>query len=328
MQRTVQDYILADNQFHANEIGTKRLDRYHAMLNSFNLQATLIVGVALNQINHDNMNAIVSDASRYCMYKSPAGGYGFAFVSATLVCVAVMLTCIAAAFYIELRTQHYALHVGVREAVAMCRAWTKTVMQLYGCGMITFVVAIFSYIWMFAGNENYIDVDDVNTSQSNADVVELDTGGYVTTCLPPSRASSRERQRQVATAFAWTVTSIFIVTLVIGLCFLWMMKVDFDRVEQELVEAQGEAKLRFGGGLDGGLGGGLGEASFNRSVPSRVAVGGSVSEAPPLNVAAPRAVASTPPLAAHISAADREEAAAGIGVIGTHTTATNTTTRA
>ena len=139
--RAAADVIFADNLHHANEISTKLLDRYHSMLNSFNLQATLIVGFAISSINHDNMNAIISDASRYCLYKAPAGGFGFAFVTSTVICVSVMLTCIAASFYIELRSQHYALHVGVREAVAMVRTWMKIVIQLYGFGMACFIVA-------------------------------------------------------------------------------------------------------------------------------------------------------------------------------------------
>ena len=141
MQRSVQDYILADTVHHANEIGTKSLDRYHAMINSLNLQATLIVGFAISSLNHDNLNAIISDVSRYCVYKSPSGIFGFIFIAATVMSVAILLTCILASFLIEYRTQHYALHVGVREAVAMVRTWMRVVFQIYAFGMFCWVTA-------------------------------------------------------------------------------------------------------------------------------------------------------------------------------------------
>ena len=96
---------------------------------------------------------------------------------------------------------------------------------------------------MFAGNENYIDVHDVNESLDNPDIIELDTGGYVTMCLPPSRASSRKRQREVARTFAATTTGLFVLSILMGGCFLAWMKLDFDRVEQRLVQAQGAIKL-------------------------------------------------------------------------------------
>ena len=58
MNATVKDEIKAENVHHTNEINARNLDQYHAMLNSFNTQATLIVGFALNSINHDNLSAL------------------------------------------------------------------------------------------------------------------------------------------------------------------------------------------------------------------------------------------------------------------------------
>ena len=140
MQHAVQDYIVADSEHHHNEITSKQLDRYHSMLNSFNLQATLIVGFALSSINHDNMNCILNAESRYCIYKTPV--WGIMFVSSIVVCVSTMLTCIGGAFYIELRTQSYALHVGVSHSVSMVKIWMAVIVKLYVFGMLAFVTAI------------------------------------------------------------------------------------------------------------------------------------------------------------------------------------------
>ena len=48
MDTTIKDEIRAENNHHSNEINARNLEQYHQMLNSFNTQATLIVGFALN----------------------------------------------------------------------------------------------------------------------------------------------------------------------------------------------------------------------------------------------------------------------------------------
>ena len=233
MNLTVKEAIRAENVDHANQINAKALEQYHNLLNSFNTQATLIVGFALGSINHDNLHAIVSDGSRYCVYKSSRQAFGFAFLSATVTCISISLTCIAASFYITLRTQHYALHVGVREAVAMVKAWSWMVIQLYSAGLLSFVVAAISFVWLFAGGPNWEDGNETIAAGVGdvSDAVQLESGAWVTQCLPAGAESSRELQHRVSWYFAITTTAVFVATLLLGGCFLFWMKRDFDRVE-------------------------------------------------------------------------------------------------
>ena len=81
MNRTVHEEIRAENLHFANEINARQLEQYHGMLNAFNTQATLIVGFALSAVNHDNLNALANDQSKYCIYRSNRPAWGYFFIS-------------------------------------------------------------------------------------------------------------------------------------------------------------------------------------------------------------------------------------------------------
>ena len=100
MNSTIKDEIRAENIHHSNEINSRQLDQYHQMLNSFNTQATLVVGFALNAINHDNLNALASDESKYCLYTSSRSFFAYLFGSAVVGCISISLTCILASFQV------------------------------------------------------------------------------------------------------------------------------------------------------------------------------------------------------------------------------------
>ena len=142
MNRTVREEIRAENLHFANEINSRSLEQYHQMLNAFNTQATLIVGFALSAINHDNLNALASDQSRYCVYAQRKPAWAYVFGCSTVACISISLTCIAASFYLMWRSQMYALHVGVRAAVAMVRIWLKSIVVIYLFGMLFFFLNI------------------------------------------------------------------------------------------------------------------------------------------------------------------------------------------
>lgn len=127
MNRVVRDEIRAENRHHANMIDERSLERHHLLLNSFNMQATLVVGFALSSINADNLSALSDDQSKFCMYKDGRRGWAYLFAISVISCICISLTCIAASFLVTLRTQEYALHVGVRPAVAMVRMYATRV---------------------------------------------------------------------------------------------------------------------------------------------------------------------------------------------------------
>ena len=240
MNRTVREEIRAENLHFANEINSRSLEQYHQMLNAFNTQATLIVGFALSAINHDNLNALASDQSRYCVYAQRKPAWAYVFGCSTVACISISLTCIAASFYLMWRSQMYALHVGVRAAVAMVRIWLKSIVVIYLFGMLFFFLAALATIWVYFGGENWVTVDTqwcpAGVSQCDqsdwAQVVTTDAGVTRTNCLNPHYEASHALQKRVSTTFAWSATAAFVLTMFLGAIFLYLIKRDFDRVEQ------------------------------------------------------------------------------------------------
>ena len=245
MNTTIKDEIRAENVHLSNEINARNLETYHSMLNSFNMQATLIVGFALNSINAEQLQSLANDDSRYCIYTSGRAFWGYIFGSSTVACISISLTCIAASFYMTIRSQEYALHVGVREAVAMVRCWARTIIYLYLFGLICFFLAALSIVWIFTGGENWRTLDEQTYAHlvDNVSVVRLDDGGLKGTCLQPQFRSSHEEQLIHSRLFASITTATFVLTLTLGLCFLMRMRADFDTVERTVVQIQGAARL-------------------------------------------------------------------------------------
>ena len=109
---TVEAEIAAENQHRTNVIDERNLEKYHDQLSSFNTQATLVLGFAVAGLNSDNLLALGDDQSKYCLYKSGRMAWGYAYGLSTCLSISTSLTCIAASFYLIVRSQHFALNVG------------------------------------------------------------------------------------------------------------------------------------------------------------------------------------------------------------------------
>ena len=109
---TVEAEIAAENQHKTNVIDERNLEKYHDQLSSFNTQATLVLGFAVASLNADNLFALGDDQSKYCLYKSERRAWGYVFGLSTCLSISTSLTCIAASFYLIVRSQHFALNVG------------------------------------------------------------------------------------------------------------------------------------------------------------------------------------------------------------------------
>ena len=109
---TVEAEIAAENQHKTNVIDERNLEKYHDQLSSFNTQATLVLGFAVASLNADNLFALGDDQSKYCLYKSERMAWGYVFGLSTCLSISTSLTCIAASFYLIVRSQHFALNVG------------------------------------------------------------------------------------------------------------------------------------------------------------------------------------------------------------------------
>lgn len=119
----------------------------HASLNSFNLQATLIVGFALGTLNADNLVAISDDLSKYCLYKQPfvSGLY----IVLTIVAIGTCMTCLGLSFYIIVRSQQTANEVSVTHTVALVRQLQSQIVFYYFMGVLAFFVSLLLIIIMY-----------------------------------------------------------------------------------------------------------------------------------------------------------------------------------
>ena len=109
---TVEAEIAAENQHRTNVIDERNLEKYHDQLSSFNTQATLVLGFAVAGLNADNLLALGDDQSKYCLYKSGRMAWGYVYGLSTCMSISTSRTCIAASFYLIVRSQHFALNVG------------------------------------------------------------------------------------------------------------------------------------------------------------------------------------------------------------------------
>ena len=110
--------IAAQDKHASNTIEQQNLEKFHDQMNAFNTQATLILGFALQSLHADNLVALGDDQSKYCIYKSERTTWGYILGVSTVICLSISFTCIASSFYLVVRSQDFALNVGVRPALA------------------------------------------------------------------------------------------------------------------------------------------------------------------------------------------------------------------
>mgnify|MGYP006132887925 CR=1 FL=1 len=248
----VEAEIAAENRHRTNEIEQGNLEKYHDQLNSFNTQATLILGFALASLNADNLIALGDDQSKYCLYKKERQAWGYLFGISTVACISISFTCIASSFYLIIRSQHFALNVGVRPALAMVRTHRSRIIVVFVIGLLFFFLSAIATIWIFLGQANWrsitaptpgscaaggADVAGCSEGSWESKVVLLDDGSTRITCLNPHSAEDHDTQETVTRVFAIVVTTTFIMSLLFGAGFLAYIKWDFDRLEGSLLNA-------------------------------------------------------------------------------------------
>ena len=262
----VEAEIAAENRHRTNEIEQGNLEKYHDQLNSFNTQATLILGFALASLNADNLMALGDDQSKYCMYKAERQMWGFIFGISTVACLSISFTCIAASFYLIIRSQHFALNVGVRPALAMVRTHRSRIIVVFVVGLLFFFLSAIATIWIYLGQANWrsitaptpgscsaggADVAGCADGSWGSKVMLVDDGSTRITCLNPHSAEDHDTQETVTRAFAIVVTTAFLISMISGAAFLAYIKWDFDRLERSLLNANNPVSSRLhraGGG--------------------------------------------------------------------------------
>lgn len=146
MLQIEREIVQRENTYATNEIENRRLEQLHAQLNSFNLQATLIVGFALSTLNADNLVAISDDLSKFCMYKQPIVAALCSIL--TIFSIGTSMTCLGLSFYIIVRSQATANEVSVTHTVALVRRLQSQIVTYYMVGMFAFFTSLLLLIWM------------------------------------------------------------------------------------------------------------------------------------------------------------------------------------
>ena len=261
MLQIEREIVQRENAYTSNEIDNRRLEQLHTQLQSFNLQATLIVGFALSTLNADNLVAISDDLSKFCMFKQPivAGCY---FVL-TIFSIGTCMTCLGLSFYIIFRSQKTANEVSVKHTVALVRRLQSQIFSYYMVGMCAFFASLLLLIWMYVGQRNWIPLlgratNDTSTrwatgSSPNNEfcptsktgstgnpacdsymangwdtpVVNVDDGSMLVTCLNPYNSTQQAFQREVGAGIASAVTATFLMVGMVAFTSLHRVRVAF-----------------------------------------------------------------------------------------------------
>jgi hypothetical protein len=222
----------------------------HTQLNSFNLQATLIVGFALGTLNADNLVAISDDLSKFCMYKQPIVAGFYAVL--TIFSIGTCMTCLGLSFYIIVKSQATANEVSVTHTVALVRQLQKGIVTYYMIGMFAFFTSLVLLIWMYFGRSNWITLpgegplnsttrwatgssvdspscplsatgvtgnpscDSYMANGWDTPVVATDAGEMLATCLNPYNSTHQDIQRRIGSTVAGAATATFVVVFVLA----------------------------------------------------------------------------------------------------------------
>jgi len=152
--RAERTLVSTESQFTANEIEYRKLEQLQSKLDSFNLQATLIVGFSFTTMNADNLVALADDMSKFCVYKQPVLAH--LYVIFTVVAIGVCMSCVMISMYIVWKSQQTANDVSVSKTIAVVRILKAQVMFTYFIGMASFFFAFLVLIWMYFGQWNWV----------------------------------------------------------------------------------------------------------------------------------------------------------------------------
>ena len=135
------------------------LNNLHVQVQNISTQATLIVGFSLATMGADLLNAIASDTSEFCIWKTSAHlvvGYMFVLSSAFCICYCMFVVVLSSTIIRE--SQVAALEVDPAASVAMTRHTVDRIYAWYGYSLVNFFVSAVLLIWLFIGMPKWVEV--------------------------------------------------------------------------------------------------------------------------------------------------------------------------
>jgi hypothetical protein len=136
MLKFASEVISHENAVEANVIENRRLEQLQSQLESFNLQATLIVGFSLSTLSPGTIMGLADDTSRFCVYKSPVIAHFYVILAS--FSIAACMSCIGISFFVVYRSQRAANEISVRHTVALVRRTKTSIMNTYFIGLAAF----------------------------------------------------------------------------------------------------------------------------------------------------------------------------------------------
>lgn len=257
MLHFANEAVTRENAYQINEIENRRLDQLQSQLESFNLQATLIVGFALATVNSGNLGMLADETSRFCVYKRPVVAHIY-FLLASFS-IATCMSCIGVSFFVIFRSQKAANEVSVRHTVSLIRRAKTSIMASYFVGMSAFFSSFILCTFMYFAYPNWTEVyrnfsdsegaRKICTSTSDPScgysitaafdvpVIRANNGRWYATCLDPYNPADLQLQSDVGLSIALTSLITFLLTFLLGYRGLQKVRKDFRRM-QDLVDAE------------------------------------------------------------------------------------------
>ena len=277
--------VNTESAYTANEIENRKLEQLHSQLESFNLQATLIVGFAFTTMNADNLVALGDDVGKFCIYKRPVLAH--IYVVLTLLAIGLSMSSVMLSTYIIWKSQRSANDVSVRLTIALVRTLKMKVMITYFIGMGAFMFAFLTLIWIYIGQFNWVPLEVLDpgsatpfskgympgaannsfcgpqtsmgsgfTQDPSCDtfaangwdtpVVTTDKGDTYVTCLNPYYASHQQYQRDVGFAVASAGTLACLACVAFTIWAVLQIRAQFRNMEV-VASRPGGPTLQVGG---------------------------------------------------------------------------------
>ena len=263
--------VNAESAYTANEIEFRKLEQLQGQLDSFNLQATLIVGFAFTTMNADNLVALADDVGKFCIYKRPVLAH--LYVVLTLLAVGLCMSSVMLSTFIVWKSQRAANDVSVRLTIALVRELKMRVMLTYFIGMGSFMFGFLTLIWIYIGQFNWVPLDILAHNSStpysgwedaigprqplcpgpqkdgssgftgdpacdtfaangwDTPVVTTDTGQTLVTCLNPYYQFHQDFQQDVGVSVATAGTVASVVVVVWTTLAIFKVKKEFHTME-------------------------------------------------------------------------------------------------
>ena len=219
-----------ENSVRRIEIELRTLSNLHNQLQNVMTQASLIICFSLAALSSDNLTALGSDVSRFCVYKDGSHFWtALAFLVSSCVTICLCALLVVLCSFVQQRSQTRALDTNAYASVALTHSQMTRVYILYASALLFFLGSAVMVLWSFIGLSNYRRIGKVSDFPSHIDLdAELGTqvligtaaGNVITPCLNPHNDDDLEAQVRIGAEIAGTATIVVAVCFLLGTAYI------------------------------------------------------------------------------------------------------------